>query len=297
MIQIRLWILITFCLIIATFRAIGQNIIAGDSISTSTWIHYEDIPNVSLFATPWNTYPPPIELDINGDNNLDLKVHVFRSSSSGSGWGRVWLETLNNSQVSVDTFTNCIGNIIPNARKYSPNDTIDASANWLNSPSVWFVVDTSVHLTYEYYITGGAGCLGPFNFYDTAAYLGIRIPVPNDTLYGWIHCRTLSRQNTIIYSYACNLNQPLEISDLKDKDNAFKIYPNPSSDELTIESNLLLSEMKTKYLYKIYTTFGSLIYQDYLTSRKNSITISNINAGIYFLEIDSHRYKFIKLDP
>jgi len=66
----------------------------------------------------------------------------------------------------------------------------------------------------------------------------------------------------------------------------FSLFPNPCSEKLYISSN-------TKTLdVKIYDIYGQLVIQD---KSKNEINISNLKSGIYFIEIDNVRQKFIKL--
>jgi hypothetical protein len=75
-----------------------------------------------------------------------------------------------------------------------------------------------------------------------------------------------------------------------DNDYKFAIYPNPANDILRIEfsdNNLLYSEIK------IFDITGKLIFKDKLIYNNQTIDISNIRNGLYFLQIKNETVKLI----
>ena len=63
--------------------------------------------------------------------------------------------------------------------------------------------------------------------------------------------------------------------------NNLKIYPNPSSDFLTIQSNNLINPIS------IYDITGKLIIQNMGNSKEINIDISNLNSGLYIIKSSS----------
>ena len=70
--------------------------------------------------------------------------------------------------------------------------------------------------------------------------------------------------------------------------NSLRIYPNPSSDFITIEG---LSEMEN---YSIYNALG-LVVNGKIISRDDKIDVRNLSKGVYYLKfVDGSALKFIK---
>ena len=67
------------------------------------------------------------------------------------------------------------------------------------------------------------------------------------------------------------------------------VYPNPAS-------NLLFYSNKDKVLRKgnIYTSNGELVLTGYLNIQ-SGLTIDALRPGIYFIEIDGQKFKFVVL--
>jgi Secretion system C-terminal sorting domain len=79
----------------------------------------------------------------------------------------------------------------------------------------------------------------------------------------------------------------LGLNSLDVSENDFKIYPNPTSNLLTIETGDVADNILN---VKIYNTLGSLV------SEKNNIVastinVSELNSGIYFIEIANYENK------
>ncbi|MDD4830246.1 MAG: T9SS type A sorting domain-containing protein, partial [Bacteroidales bacterium] len=62
------------------------------------------------------------------------------------------------------------------------------------------------------------------------------------------------------------------------------IYPNPASDILNIEINNTTKEVLNLNIYNI---MGSLVKTETTAANNNQINISDLNNGIYLIEIES----------
>jgi hypothetical protein len=105
-------------------------------------------------------------------------------------------------------------------------------------------------------------------------------------------------QNAIKYDYdaAGNMTQKYiqvinmrvaKKEQLKDSLLDFKIYPNPTKDQITIEGALYKNSKEAKI--SIYNINGALVMSDTYSGFKKTIQLSNFNSGIYFLEIKYSR--------
>lgn len=66
------------------------------------------------------------------------------------------------------------------------------------------------------------------------------------------------------------------------ENNKLKLYPNPATDELNIQ----LNATATNFKISIYNTLGSLVLEnENQTNSSNSINISALNSGMYFVKI------------
>lgn len=70
--------------------------------------------------------------------------------------------------------------------------------------------------------------------------------------------------------------------------NAIKIYPNPSSNNLTVKTGF------STWTYKIYSMNGSLMLEGYSDSEEKIINISNFSNGKYSIFISHNGKSFIK---
>jgi hypothetical protein len=74
-------------------------------------------------------------------------------------------------------------------------------------------------------------------------------------------------------------------------DNAFSIYPNPSSTEITIES-------PAKGQLSILNLSGKQLLQQEITEPKTQLDISTLPSGVYFVRVTGERTvqvgKFVK---
>ena len=67
------------------------------------------------------------------------------------------------------------------------------------------------------------------------------------------------------------------------------IYPNPVTDQMTISRASTLSTTA-----RIYSVFGELVKELPISSTQNTVSISNLSTGVYFLNLDQQQIKFVK---
>ncbi len=92
---------------------------------------------------------------------------------------------------------------------------------------------------------------------------------------------------TLITAYYANSSSVSGI----DKNNVseLKVFPNPASSALTIKTNE--QEGKQMLKYAILNQLGQILTEGY---SENTIDISELRSGIYFIKIDNRVLKFIK---
>lgn len=135
---------------------------------------------------------------------------------------------------------------------------------------LWQEGDACVTVEHLKVIGGGHDWPGTFGNMDIDASLEIWKYVSQYDIEGLIDCHTTSIQETF------------------DENNQMRIYPNPVSDYLIIDL-----EIVNYSIYKIFSPSGTLITQGKINSMDNSINISELPSDTYFLKIGRETIKFI----
>ncbi len=79
----------------------------------------------------------------------------------------------------------------------------------------------------------------------------------------------------------------LTVSVAENNEVVFTMYPNPAKDFVTIES-------AKDAVVKIYSVNGQMLSQQNISEGINTINISNLNAGMYFISVDETMVKIVK---
>lgn len=88
--------------------------------------------------------------------------------------------------------------------------------------------------------------------------------------------------------YKLDPNEVAGINDLSVS--SFKLYPNPASSVLNIQSNNL-----TASEYTIYNMIGKVVGQNKINDSENiQINVQNLEKGLYFVKLNDQYLKFIK---
>ena len=72
---------------------------------------------------------------------------------------------------------------------------------------------------------------------------------------------------------------------------ALHIYPNPAREKLTLELSNMPGNASVLTIYKIT---GSAVYNARLVTERTEIDVSNYNAGLYFIKVDSGNSTFTR---
>ena len=81
------------------------------------------------------------------------------------------------------------------------------------------------------------------------------------------------------------------ISEIADNNNTFSIYPNPTTDNLTIDLQKT-SNLQNTNIY-IYNIQGQLVHQQQITQLKTELNISGLTEGMYVVKVSNNENTMI----
>jgi len=148
----------------------------------------------------------------------------------------------------------------------------------------WFALITSTGnppLTYIWNWGDGSTSVGsnPSHTYSTPGYYNICVTVSDGNGCSDIYCDN----STYIYKtdeiITVNVVDQLPVSISEKENNAIKIYPNPTSSSLTIETG------QGKGIYQLQDVSGKIILQGSINAARYTLDISTLAKGIYVLTI------------
>ena len=94
-------------------------------------------------------------------------------------------------------------------------------------------------------------------------------------------------QSSMIVDYVRVYQEaPLSVDKDLDLNSTLKLYPNPATDIIQISSKLPISRLA------LYNVYGKLILKK--ETDTNSLDVSQLNTGVYFLEAYSNTEKVVK---
>jgi len=228
-------------------------------------ISYTDIADTSLEATGPNWDPEGI--DFNNDGTLDIDtfdgVNFTLFDPTFTFESRIWA-------------TGDINGGWDEAQPIAANTTIDVSGNYQSFG------DASMN-------QWGAGTIFPLN---QDAYLAFEINLSGITHYAWVRVMW-NGANFIYKDYAYNTTPNAAINAgqttlaIEEYSNTINVsyYPNPSRDVISIKTNQTIEEA---YLIDI------LGKTTVLNINNNSVNISVVPNGVYFLYVKSAKNTAIK---
>lgn len=160
----------------------------------------------------------------------------------------------------------------------------------------------TMSVTNSFYTWHGAGHMPYLGATPTAtAYMDSTIKFVSDFLISRIGC-TVSPSlpansplgNPNLYAYTtCTLNSTVpcgvtSLIDIKDPLISFKIYPNPTTTSMTIETNSTL----TNCSLKIFNINGELLHATIIQKNKFFLNLEDYSPGIYFLQLSNDNQNF-----
>ncbi len=196
---------------------------------------------------------------LSGPNSYLVKYDGTNFSQVGTGFhGNVWgLRVIDDKLFAVGIIDTAGGIPVSNIAMWDGNTWAAFSSDVFNGA----INDVAV-FNGELYVTGGFNMINS----DTVNYIA--------KYDGW------------------HLGEELPAK----KMDGIKVYPNPTSSNITIEISTSIAEKKH---LSIYNVLGEVVYKSEITNQKSEINVSGLGSGIYFVEVRTEkevtRKKIIKL--
>jgi hypothetical protein len=115
------------------------------------------------------------------------------------------------------------------------------------------------------------------NWISGEHYIGIRKISRNINYFGWIRVEVLDYSKIVFKEYA--LSSKFLGTD-QDRKTSLLIFPNPSTDRLTIDCGT-----RRDLKLQIYASTGNCVFQKDMTSGNNELDVSCLTTGIYFVRL------------
>ena len=162
-----------------------SEISAGQTLGTG--IYYADIQDTSI-SFNYPSSQGEIVLDLNGDQVADFKLTFYGSASPGHSLAGSHLIPLNQNAIVVS----------PSNTDWA--DTL-TEASTISSGLVWSS-DTCLLYSFSNFYQGSSSSAGLWNNVNDR-YIGTRITLNGNSLWGWIRFRISNGWNLTILEYAC----------------------------------------------------------------------------------------------
>jgi beta-glucanase (GH16 family) len=232
---------------------------SGDGTWPAIWTLGKNISESGAYwetqgfgTTPW---PDCGEIDIM-EHGLGAVNHTSSAIHTPSSFG-----------ATVNTASQVISDVASNWHVYS--------MNW--SPNqIAFLVDGIVFYTYNPTVKNDS--TWPF-YKDQYILLNVALGGIAGPIEG-----TYTQSSMIIDYVRVYQNNALSTNDISS--NSYRVYPNPTSSEINIQSDINISHIE------LYDLLGKLIIKE--SKLPHSINVSSLNPGLYVLNIYSANTKTVK---
>ena len=262
-------------LVFASTSANSQSINAGQYGLNDYYWNFE--PNIWLSPEYPEVFSEIFPLDINNDGIIDLSFQTYYSEANFY-YHRSWIMMKTHCEIAFSTDTckvdttlwpptceNVEDRVSQVSKVFQTGEYIGESNNWIyKNEEIWV----------SYYLHGV--CHPHCGHLITPAFIGARIFVDNDTLYGWVKLCDIFYWELAIDEYACNTNT-LGIDELG---SSLQVYPNPSQGIISFNS-----PFPGKYaIISIHDLNGQEIFRERTTDQKILLDISEYPSGVYILK-------------
>jgi len=288
---------------LAGYSALSGALVAS-AFSTDAQILYTDvIPDDTLTAAQSSF------LDLNNDGVVDFYL-VVAHQPFGYATGDIVGNNLTsavNSVAGIAIFSNTSTSYTGGAMKLPfrlwQEDVIDSNLEWVKPKAG---SDLFFGAAYEQAILNAV--FFSYTFYGNwqngveNGYVGLRINLNGDQLYGWVRLDVDSAAKwMIVKDYAINLtpNHPIlagqclcpatGIPEASDAGNI--IFPNPASTRIFISG---LNENLNEAEVSVFDLSGRKMFAQKVSSIQNEIDVSSLNDGIYFLELKNRDQSLVE---
>jgi hypothetical protein len=261
-------------LMLAVFPGIlnSQNmILAGQTEGED--IHYTDYEPDSLVKL--NDYPYCFDLDIDLDGENDLGFWIVIDFMPPY-WENFRAEVrIYNDQVEIIHL-----GLPAHVKNLSQGDTINFDQVWTGDSISSSALRGWVH----YYNQPGAK--GEFYGEFGTGYLGFKFSKNWETYYGWIEVSAYISPSAggsyIRAMRSAFYSQTVSIENIERTSNKLTIFPNPCQDKFTIQIPEMLGQICRFHISDIN---GRKIKDGIITGQLGNIDVSDLNPGIYFVEV------------
>jgi hypothetical protein len=251
----------------------SQQILAG-----VPGLYFYDIISDTLLNVSNNGDPDELySIDINSDGINDIRLSSTLSISPSHTTAYVMVVTLNaNTRLSFgsrdSTYNGYLHYYMTRdiLKKYNLNDSIFSNN---------FIPLTYGYLGYYYSYVGTTAISSQWiNAGDK--YFGVKYEDNNGIAYGWVKVNCQGSNNVLILEHSLG-NQIIGLENKEIKTN-IQIYPNPATDELTIE---LPIEIDIKEIKLIDICGKEYPLSFFVEGNGYKIRLTNFTAGLYFVEL------------
>ena len=212
-------------------------------------------------------------IDLDGDNDLDFAISGGSDVDGYVGRTRFF----ENNTTVVNTAPNAPSNLVSSA---NPNNSMtfswDASTDdFTPSNGLFYMLTVGT--------TQGGNEIASYPVYGTTWTIE---NLGNATNYFW----SVSAVDTSFVESTEATSETLSINNFET--NTFSIFPNPSNDgiiNLKFSDETLYSE---KNQINVYSTTGQKVYSTSISTNTSQINLSELNSGIYIIEITSGNNSF-----
>ncbi|MEO5673019.1 MAG: T9SS type A sorting domain-containing protein [Chitinophagales bacterium] len=253
-------------------------------------IIYTDIPDTIIYIGSFAN-PESYALDLNNDGQTDFRFDFSGAQFASSGY-EINLFTLNEY---LSGNPNQIEGNMHDASALIEGDTISKAKPWISASFVYmgyfassFSGYNSSTIVSQFFSSG--------NWVNVNnRYLGVRLILSTDTLYGWIRMDVAVKDSVVIKDYAYNTVAGEEIIagegsipvnvDGKNKEGDFDIFPNPAASMMHLK---LGEEFANGSMVTIIDLSGKKVFSRYISTAGVSFNISQLMKGTYFIEIKNN---------
>lgn len=275
-------------MLVLSFTISGQHILAG--IHGNQDYFYDFVPDKSLGFASGSGGTVTYSLDINNDGINDLIFGAQREVTNWDGNSGSFVISMNQTGFALEGFDSCFAifdstlqyhlyYLEAMAKSFSKYDTISNNAFWYPSKVYMGYSRGSVNKPWIY----GYGCGSMMDTTQGDYYVGVRVVIPNDTLFGWVKIRATTNSVTI-EEFACNLYSIGMHKNFNEVD--VSIYPNPTNGQLTI---LNTRYDKHQSIVIIFNLLGEMILECEPDTEKTTIDLSDQPKGVYMCRISSNQ--------
>ncbi|MEI6823855.1 MAG: T9SS type A sorting domain-containing protein [Bacteroidota bacterium] len=268
-----------------SFNAQSQIYKTGDIFPTYIDINPDTLLNYHCSSGPSSIVD--YYFNMNGGSQYDLKITAYCEIGLASQYRNISISCLNpDFYIRFGRYDSVYNNnqsgwwVTEVAKPLQYGDTINSMFSiWSNS--YLYLTDWSQE-------TGNSKSIVDWvSIIDE--YIGIKYQNATDTIYGWIRVNCSSTDSLYIKDYSFGALTPnIQSFELVN----FNIYPNPTPDNLNIETN-----SNTEQRLEITNLIGQTVYTSYIY-RKGIINTSSFAKGVYILKLSSDKEtivrKFIK---